>query len=91
MLRIMKPSAPLLTLYTRPGCHLCEEAKKQMAPLLAEFGAALREINIDADAALLALYGDDVPVIFLGGRKIAKHRVDLLQLRRQLASAQKGQ
>jgi glutaredoxin len=73
-----------VTIYTRPGCHLCEEAKTQIAPLLAEFGARLTEINIDEDADLRARYDYDVPVIFLGARKIAKHRVDLIQFRRQL-------
>lgn len=82
--------APLVvTLYTRPGCHLCDEAKQQMAPLLAEFGATLREVNIDSDPALRAQFTNDVPVIFLGDRKIAKHRVNLDQLRRQLAAAAK--
>ena len=85
-----KPPALQITLYTRPGCHLCEEAKQQMAPVLVEFGAELLEVNIDADPALREQYTSDVPVIFLGARKIAKHRVDLVQLRRQLADAQKG-
>jgi len=85
-----KPPALQITLYTRPGCHLCEEARQQMAPVLVEFGAELLEVNIDADPALRELYANDVPVIFLGARKIAKHRVDLVQLRRQLADAQKG-
>jgi glutaredoxin len=73
-----------VTIYSRPGCHLCEEAKTQIAPLLAEFGARLTEINIDEDAELHARYDYDVPVIFLGARKAAKHRVDLAQFRRQL-------
>ena len=73
-----------VTIYSRPGCHLCEEAKTRMAPLLQEFGARLTEINIDEDAQLRAQYDYDVPVIFLGARKIAKHRVDLVQFRRQL-------
>ena len=85
-----KPPALQITLYTRTGCHLCEEARQQMAPVLVEFGAELLEVNIDADPALRELYSNDVPVIFLGARKIAKHRVDLVQLRRQLADAQKG-
>lgn len=76
-----------VTLYTRHGCHLCEEAKSQIAPLLAEFGAQLREVNIDADPELHKLYNVDVPVIFLGGRKIAKHSVDPTQFRRQLLEA----
>jgi glutaredoxin len=86
-----KPAAePLeVTLYTRPGCHLCDEAKSQIAPLLAEFGVRLREVNIDSDAELRARYNLDVPVIFLAGRKIAKHRVDAGQFRRQLLEARR--
>ncbi len=76
-----------VTIYSRPGCHLCDEAKKQIAPLLEEFGARLTEINIDEDADLRAKYDYDVPVIFLGERKAAKHRVDLKQFRRQLQGA----
>jgi len=58
-----------------------------MAPLLAEFGARLREVDIDADPQLRELYNFDVPVISLDGRKIAKHRIDLKQLKRQLREA----
>ena len=73
-----------VTIYSRPGCHLCEEAKEQIAPLLKEFGAHLTEINIDEDSQLRARYDCEVPVIFLGARKAAKHRVDVIQFRRQL-------
>jgi glutaredoxin len=76
-----------VTIYSRSGCHLCDEAKAQMAPLLKEFGAHLTEINIDNDPELRARYDYDVPVIFLGARKTAKHRVDLAQFRRQLREA----
>jgi glutaredoxin len=87
----MKTSPEIeVTLYTRKGCHLCEQAKAQMAPLLREFGARLREVDIDADESLRALYDVDVPVIFLGDRKVAKHRLDLAQLRRQLERARQG-
>ena len=78
-----------VTLYTRAGCHLCEEAKSQMAPLLVEFGARLREVDIDADPQLRELYNFDVPVISLDGRKIAKHRIDPNQFRRQLQEARR--
>ena len=78
-----------VTLYTRPGCHLCEEAKLLIAPLLAEFGARLREVNIDADPELHERYNLDVPVIFLADRKIAKHRIDPSQFRRQLLEARR--
>jgi glutaredoxin len=76
-----------VTLYTRSGCHLCEEAKRAIAPLLTEFGARLCEVDIDADSILLERYTNDVPVIFIGSRKTAKHRVDIKQFRRQLADA----
>ena len=76
-----------VTLYSRPGCHLCEEAKGQIAPLLRQFGARLRVVNIDEDPALRARHTNDVPVIFLGARKVAKHRLDPTQFRRQLEAA----
>lgn len=79
-----------ITLYSRPGCHLCEEAKAAIAPLLREFGAVLREVNIDEDAILKERYEWDIPVIFIGAHKAAKHRVDVAQFRRQLEEATRG-
>jgi glutaredoxin len=79
------PSA--ITLYTRPGCHLCEEARALIEPLLSEFGATLREVNIDDDAVLRHRYGTDIPVVFIGALKAAKHRVDPVKFRRQLRDA----
>jgi glutaredoxin len=76
-----------ITLYTRPGCHLCEDAKALIEPMLGEFGATLREVNIDEDAVLRQRYGTDIPVIFIGSRKAAKHRVDPVKFRRQLKDA----
>jgi len=73
-----------VTLYTRPGCHLCEDAKDAMAPALRECGAVLREVNIANDVVLEERYGHDIPVIFIGARKVAKHRVDPAQFRRRL-------
>ena len=77
-----------VTLYTRPGCHLCGEAKTAITPLLREFGASLREVNIDDDPVLRERYGWEIPVIFLGARKVAKHRLSLEQFRRQLRDAE---
>src|ERR1700687_4600885 len=79
-----------VTFYTRPNCHLFLEAKTAIAPLLREFRVRLVEVNIDEDAVLVERHGYDVPVIFLGGRKVAKHRVDLKQFRRQLEQAGEG-
>ncbi len=85
--RLAAASPREVTLYTRPGCHLCEEAKAAIAPLLREFGASFGEVNIDEDSVLRERYGWDVPVIFLGARKVAKHRVNVEQFRRQLRDA----
>jgi glutaredoxin len=76
-----------VTMYTRPGCHLCADAKAIMQPLLKEFGATLREVNIDEDAELGERYSWDIPVIFVGKHKAVKHRVDPTQFRRQLDQA----
>ena len=74
-----------LTLYTRPGCHLCDMAKAKILPLLRTYGASLREVNIDEDQVLRVRYDVEVPVLFLGARKVAKFYVDMEQLERQLA------
>ena len=76
-----------VTMYMREGCHLCEEAKARMAPLLAEFGARLHEVDIDDDPVLLERYTNDVPAIFVGSQFFAQHRVELARLRRQLKDA----
>jgi len=83
----MHKAVPVVTLYSRPDCHLCEEAKAMIAPLLAEFGTTLHEVNIDTDPELTARFGNDIPVIFIGAHKAAKHRVNPQQFRRQLQEA----
>jgi glutaredoxin len=82
--RVAAAGSREVTLYTRPGCHLCEEAKAAIAPLLEEFNATLHEVNIENDVVLEERYGWDIPVIFVGARKAAKHRVNVDQFRRQL-------
>jgi len=79
-----------LTLYTRQRCHLCEEAKAALAPVLMEFGVALREIDVDADPALAGRFGEQVPVLMLDDRKLAKLRIDAAQVRRALELLKKA-
>src|SRR5580704_6077654 len=52
-----------ITLYTRDGCHLCDAAKAAITPLLTEFGATLRVVDIDDNPVLRECYTNDVPVI----------------------------
>ena len=89
-LRLAGAGALDVTLYSRPGCHLCEAAKAAIDPVIAEFGATLREVNIDGDAVLTERYGWDIPVLFVGTRKAAKHRINVRQLRRQLKEAKES-
>jgi glutaredoxin len=86
-LRVAEAGALEVTMYSRPECHLCEEAKELIRPLLEEYGARFREVNIDEDAELARRYGWEIPVIFVGAQKAAKHRVDMRQFRRQLEEA----
>ena len=75
-----------VTLYTRAGCCLCDEAKQvlQAARLRAEF--ALEEIDIDRDEELRRLYNDEVPVIAIDGRKAFKYKVDPREFLKRLAA-----
>lgn len=66
----------VVTLYTREGCHLCDEARAAMLPLIQLTGAELCEIDIDDDAELRAIYNESVPVIFVGVDFFARYRVD---------------
>jgi glutaredoxin len=76
-----------ITLYTRKGCHLCDDAKATIGSLLAEFGATLREVDIDDNPLSRERYTNDVPVVFLGSRMLARHRLDGALLRRELQKA----
>lgn len=69
-----------VVLYTRHGCHLCEDAKKT----LQRHGMSPREVDIDADPELIERYGTCVPVVVIDGRERFRGRVDELLLRRLL-------
>jgi glutaredoxin len=74
-----------VTIYTRPGCHLCDEAKSAILASGCGGEIIIEEINIDEDAALQERYRYDIPVIFINGVKAFKHRVDPREFKRRLA------
>jgi len=74
----------IVTIYTRPGCHFCEEAKTAIRASDCDADITLAEINIDLDPALRERYGYDVPVIFINGVKVFTHRVDPSEFGRKL-------
>jgi glutaredoxin len=67
---------PSVILYTRQHCQLCDEAKDQLKRLQREEPFQLVEVDIDTDPQLCAQFNDDVPVIFIHGRKAFKHRIE---------------
>lgn len=74
-----------VTLYSRPGCHLCDEMKAVVARAVAgRADVAVEEIDISSDPALEARYGVEIPVLLVEGRKIAKYRVEEAAVRRAL-------
>jgi len=76
-----------ITIYSRPGCHLCDVMKELVVRVVRERPelGALEEIDISNDADLEARYGLEVPVLVVDGRKAAKYRVTEEELRRMLA------
>lgn len=62
-------------IYSRPGCHLCEEAKEAMRAADCPAEYTLEEVNIENDPELFARYKDDIPVITFNGVEAFRHRV----------------
>lgn len=75
---------PRVTFYTRPGCHLCDEARVLIEAVCAELGEEYVEISIDDDPDLQRRFGDEIPVTFVDGRQHDYWRVDPARLRRAL-------
>ena len=73
-----------VVIYTRPGCHLCDVAKAQIAHAGCDELFTLEEINIDSDAELARRYGWDIPVVTIDGAHAFKHRLTAEEFRREL-------
>lgn len=72
-------------LYTRKGCHLCEVVKESLERLAHRAAFTWREVDIDQDAELRQKYNDEVPVVFIHGRKAFKYHMDEEDFLRKLA------
>jgi glutaredoxin len=75
-----------LTIYSRPGCHLCEEMKTtiERAVERSTLDVRIEEIDISADADLEARYGTEIPVLLVNGQKAAKYRISEFEFARLL-------
>lgn len=74
-------------LYTRPGCHLCDETKRAILAAGCKDLYTLREINIDLDLLLVRRYGWDIPVVVINGVETFKHRLTSSEFRREIKRA----
>jgi hypothetical protein len=77
-----------LTIYSKPGCHLCDEMKFTVRRVLsrrtAEPAIFVDEIDISGDPALMDWYGLEIPVLLIDGKKAAKYRVSEQELTQML-------
>jgi glutaredoxin len=88
---VTSPAPPLVELLGKPDCHLCEDAKHLLRSLQATHAFILHEINIVEHAAGYAQYRDEIPVVFINGRKAFKYRIDPAQFVRRLQRAQQAE
>jgi glutaredoxin len=86
-----------LTLYSKPGCHLCDDMKALVHRVIGQLQSdrdtsdiSIDEIDISVDHTLLDRYGLEIPVLMIDGTKVAKYRISEEELRRMLESRGKG-
>jgi glutaredoxin len=75
-----------VVVYSRKGCHLCEIVKETLVKLQRRGGFSWSEIDVDSDDELRRQFTDEVPVVFIDGRKAFKYRMDEREFLRKLAS-----
>lgn len=71
--------------YTRPGCHLCDDARAVLVAERARTPFELQEIDIETDAALVREYGLRIPVVVIDGEEAFEYAVDVEDLAARLA------
>ena len=74
-----------VTLYGRPGCHLCDEAREALLRVRSEAPFELLEIDIERDDELFKRYLERIPVVCLNGEELFEFHVDESALRRRLS------
>lgn len=80
------PEPRNVIVYSRKGCHLCEVVKESLSKLSRRGGFIWQEVDVDTNAELRREFNDQVPVVFIDGRKAFKYRMDEQEFLRKLAS-----
>ena len=81
----MSPAAPVVTLYGKPDCHLCDEARAVLERVRRQIPFQLDERDITRDDALHRRYLERIPVVVIDGEEAFELFVDEPELRRRLA------
>ena len=81
---------PTLTIYSKPGCHLCDDMKAVVARLSRTVPVRIEEVDISRDPELDARYGLEIPVLLVDGQKAAKYHITDGELRRILEARRQG-
>ena len=71
-------------MFSRPGCHLCDEARAVISRVQTRYAFDFKVVNIAGDSELEARYGDEIPVIRINGNKAFKYRVDPVDFERKV-------
>ena len=72
---------PHVIVYSRPGCHLCDEARQAISAAGCDEQFTLEEINIESDPDLLTKYKYDIPVVTIDGQEAFRHHVNADEFR----------
>lgn len=78
------PEIVQIDIYSRPGCHLCDDAKEVIERVQARYPFSLRVINIETDPELEKAYGEQIPVVLINGNKAFKYHVDEHELEQKV-------
>jgi glutaredoxin len=81
----MPPRDHQVTLITRVGCHLCQDAEQILRRLSAELGFGYREVDVDASPVLRDEFSDRVPVVLIDGKEHGYWRVEEPRFRKAVA------
>jgi thiol-disulfide isomerase/thioredoxin len=80
------PEPIRIDIFSRPGCHLCDEAKAVVEQFCKVYEMELRTINVESSTELENRYGMDIPVVLVNGEEAFRHRVDRVEMERKLKS-----
>jgi len=73
-----------LTLYSRPDCHLCEDMETTIKKISGKTSVDLKIVDISNNETLKTQYGQEIPVLFIDGRKVAKYKISEQELQEAL-------